>query len=214
MGILPDDDAQAAFDAVAPLLSQLEVPPPAPSRHAVACACHDSGTCLCTCQTRDLFGHAQLTTDKKPIQAHFITVLHRFLDEILNKDASQEGLIITDPYIFNCHSGQVLWYKGFLKKVLKPLFRSVKQITFITSHEYLPDVVSEIRTLAQSHRCRMRHFTSPLYHDRFWISESNQKGIFVGNSLPNIGSQYCYLGRLPDEDAAKAYQSLEDQDLR
>jgi hypothetical protein len=55
----------------------------------------------------------------------------------------------------------------------------------------------------------VRHFTTDVYHDRFWLSASNKKGVFVGNSLTGIGSKYCLVTVLPDADAEEAYQSLE-----
>ena len=156
-------------------------------------------------QFRDLIGYAIAPVDRPIIQTKFIQSLHRCLAE----SGLNEELIITDPYIFNAWRNTWHWYEPFLRRIFEPLFAQVKRISFITSDNHDITLFNNLEIHASRHRCRLRIFTCNLYHDRFWLSAGNKKGVFVGNSLTGIGAKYCLVIALPDADAEEAYQSLE-----
>jgi hypothetical protein len=156
-------------------------------------------------QYRDLIGYASNPVDRPEIQKQFIQILHRCLAEI----GLSGELIITDPFLFNARPSSWGWYEPFLRRIFQPLYSKVKCITFITSPHYEIAVLNRLEAHAATHGCRVRHFMTDLYHDRFWLSASNQRGVFVGNSLTGIGAKYCLVTVLQDSDAAEAYQSLE-----
>jgi hypothetical protein len=157
-------------------------------------------------QSRDLIGYAIVPVDRPVIQTKFIQSLHRCLNEI----GLSEELIITDPFIFNAWQSCWGWYQPFLRRIFEPLYAKVKRITFVTSDKHDRTLFNQLETHANAHGCRLRIFTNNLYHDRFWLSAGNQRGVFVGNSLTGIGAKYCLVIALPDADAEAAYQSLED----
>lgn len=153
-------------------------------------------------QKRDIIGRAEHFEDRPVIQTKFIDILHQHLNRI---ELSEE-LIITDPFALNSTHAH---YETFLKGIFEPLYGKVRKITFITAEKYHPELFNRLQTHA-SGRCYFRHFINKNYHDRFWISTGNQRGIYVGHSLTGIGKQYCYVGPLPDEDAKMIYDSLKE----
>ncbi|MEN9611671.1 MAG: hypothetical protein RLZZ628_2485 [Bacteroidota bacterium] len=153
-------------------------------------------------QTRDMIGRSANVMDRPAIQNTFIRILHRHLQEI---ELSGE-LIITDPFLLNSNA---VWYEFFLKRLFEPLYERVPVITFIIEGRYSPTLWDNLKNHAQGKGCTLRFFINNEYHDRFWLCATHKKGIFVGNSLTGIGAKYCFVGRLPDEDALAAYNSLE-----
>jgi hypothetical protein len=152
-------------------------------------------------QSRDLIGRTDNFEDRPEIRSEFIKILHRLLDEI----KLSEELIITDPFILNSYAN---WYQDFLKRIFEPLYPKVKRITFVTSAQKNESLFQNLENHARPYKVRLRFFINDTYHDRFWLSKGNKKGVYVGNSLTGIGAKYCFIGLLPDADALAAYQLL------
>jgi hypothetical protein len=147
-------------------------------------------------------GYGVQIVEKKEIQVAFRAALHAAISN------STKHLLVTDPYIFNCHDKQLSWYPRFLKSVFEPIYPIVPKITFVTSQQYDRRLLTDLQYNAKKGGCHIKHFTNNLFHDRFWVSAGTQTGIFVGNSLTSIGSQYCYLGILPSTDVQVALKAL------
>lgn len=122
--------------------------------------------------------------------------MQKFLDVTLKGNS----LIIIDRYIFP--KKYDVDYPDFLIDILKKYFSKLNRITFITSASYNQKVQTQIFAGIHKHNRKiniaMKH--SEDFHDRFWISPRNRKGVFMGTSLNGLGKKYTLIDYMSDGD--------------
>ncbi len=126
----------------------------------------------------------------------YILAIQQFIDKILKG----KSLVIIDPYIFpkKCDDD----YVSFLITVLSAYLKKLSSITFVTSPKFNITVQEKIfnELRAQNSDLTVTLKTTDEFHDRFWISPRNRKGIFMGTSLNGLGKKYTLIDYVNDED--------------
>lgn len=126
----------------------------------------------------------------------FIIAIQRFLDVILKG----KTLVIVDPYIFpkKYDSDYVI----FFDEILQKYYSKLSTINFVTSPDANPAVQKKIIDLIKvgNPQIKVKVQYSTEFHDRFWISPRNRKGIFMGTSLNGLGRKYTVIDYLNDDD--------------
>jgi hypothetical protein len=134
----------------------------------------------------------------------FIQAMQKFLDYVLKGNS----LIIIDPYIFPKKYDSS--YPEFLVDILKKYLLKLKRITFITSASYHQDLQQKIFSDIQAHNSQINITLkqTEVFHDRFWISPRNRKGVFMGTSLNGIGKKYTLIDYIQEEDVREILGEL------
>jgi hypothetical protein len=132
-------------------------------------------------------------TDKKD---KIVEIMKSFLDEIkIDKD-----LIIIDPYLFSETKDNS--YVDFLMLILSDYLSRLEKIILITNakvDEQLKNIIED-RIKKINQEIDIQHFKSDDWHDRFWISNTSEKGILTGTSLNGLGKRYAIIDRLAEVD--------------
>jgi hypothetical protein len=157
-------------------------------------------------QPRVIFPGSPDMMVRRSIQTQFIQSMHLHLEQI----ALSGELIITDPFLLNPRETAWKWYHAFLQNLFAPIYAKVKCITFVVpTDKFNLDFFQKLQEKALQNHCEMRLCHSNAFHDRYWLSADNRKGLHVGNSLTGIGSKVSTLNMLPDNDALTAYSMVE-----
>jgi len=130
-------------------------------------------------------------------RTEFINAIQKFLDTIhLGK-----SLIIIDPYIFPKKFDSD--YPAFFCAILSKSLASLRNITFVTSAGHNTKLQQKIFAEIKKHNSKidLTLKTTSVFHDRFWLSPRNRKGIFMGTSLNGLGKKYTLINYIGDEDA-------------
>jgi hypothetical protein len=136
----------------------------------------------------------------------FIQAMQKFLDNVLKGNS----LIIIDPYIFpKKHDSD---YPVLLIDILKKFFPKLKRITFVTSASYNQSL--QVKVFSAIHKCNSQINISikqnEHFHDRFWVSPKNRKGVFMGTSLNGIGKKYTLIDYIQEEDVREILKELKN----
>ncbi len=147
------------------------------------------------------------TTSHRP---HDIKALvQKYLDRIVTTNK----LIIIDRYFFpnRCDTN----YSSFVGDILDKYLPTLDEITFITSSSHNATVKNSITTLLQNKKPTLTinfKFTED-FHDRFWISDHNGKGLFLGTSLNGYGRKYALIDYINTTDVRLIISELRTQRL-
>jgi hypothetical protein len=139
--------------------------------------------------------------DKEKIVFH----LQRHLDKVIKTDQ----LIIIDPYFFA--STLDTGYPGFVLDILGKYVPSLNVIIIITlpgkvDNTIKNDIITRLSAVNSS--LTIRHHTTDLFHDRFWLCGLNERGMFMGASLNGIGKKYCLVDYIDDADTKEIHTEL------
>lgn len=135
---------------------------------------------------------------------NIVGALHKYLDKV----GIDNELIIIDPYFFAPTPD--ITYVSTIESVLDRYLPKLDTIHIITSLKVDPTLVSTIEGALKTKKPTLNiiHKTSSDYHDRFWISNSREKGIITGTSINGYGKKYALLDRLNTSDVREIVSSL------
>ena len=126
----------------------------------------------------------------------------RKFSEYLSKiEASNNELIIVDPYFFSSDDG------GYCKIIDDVLKRSnAKSIIVITDQKHYKKASHD----KISHKVDVKY--SPDFHDRFWIA-NRKKGFYTGTSFNGIGKKISLVNYLDKNDIIDIIEELRNSQL-
>jgi len=131
-------------------------------------------------------------------------LVQKYLDRII----TTSKLLIIDRYIFpSRHDSN---YANFVGDILDKYLATLDEITFITSATHNATLKNSITTLLKSKKASLNinfKFTED-FHDRFWISDHNDKGLFLGTSLNGYGKRYALIDYINTTDVRQIISEL------
>lgn len=120
------------------------------------------------------------------------------IQKFTNKILPSKKLLIIDPYFYADDKPTTL---STLRSLVLPLSESLEEICIIhdASHVKGADGVRKlIREVVAG--VRLSEITSKKFHDRFWLSPDNKRGVIFGTSLNGIGKKISLVDRLRESD--------------
>ncbi|TGV01234.1 hypothetical protein [Flavivirga rizhaonensis] len=139
----------------------------------------------------------------------FINVLQNFLDNVITANS----LVIVDSYIFPKNYDDE--YSDLLVDILKKYIPKLNSLMFITKNNFHRplqlDIFNKIKELKNHIVLDLRH--SELFHDRFWLSDKSNQGIFMGTSLNGLGKKFTLIDYINSEDVSLIFQELQAENL-
>ena len=124
-----------------------------------------------------------------------LQALFNYLDKII----TTTNLIITDAYIFSSDSQD---YEKLLMEIFKRYIAKLSNIVFIIRKDhkinFRQKIFSNIQSINPS--ISLDIVISEEFHDRYWISNYNGKGVVIGTSLNGIGKKYCLIDYINKSD--------------
>jgi len=142
------------------------------------------------------------TTSHRP--GDIKALIQKYLDRVV----TTSKLLIIDRYFFpNRYDTN---YPNFVGDILDKYLPNLDEITFITSANHNLPVKNSITTLLQGKKPTLNinfKFTED-FHDRFWISDPNDKGLFLGTSLNGYGRKYALIDYVNMTDVRKIILEL------
>ncbi len=135
------------------------------------------------------------------------------IQKYLDRTIKTNKLIIIDRYFFpNNHDAT---YPNFVVDILDKYLSIIDEITFITSPRYNSVAANSIKSLLFSKKetltINIKHTDD--FHDRFWISNYNGKGLFLGTSLNGFGRKYALIDYINTADVRLIIAELNTQGL-
>lgn len=157
-------------------------------------------------QTEDV-SEALGTTSHQPNDIK--ELIQKFLDKIITTNQ----LLIVDRFIFPTKRDSN--YPNFLCDLLDKYIGTLEKIIFITSPSYERPVQVSVETLLKSKKptLNIEYKFSDEYHDRFWISDFDKRGVFLGTSLNGYGRKYALVDYINISDVRQIVSSLRDEGL-
>lgn len=131
-----------------------------------------------------------------------VSIIIRYLRNV----GIDNELIIIDPYFFAPTTDSQ--YSSTLMDILSPFFGTLSDLIIVTA-SHKKAFSKKTKTLIKNElkdaapKIRIHHTKSNKLHDRFWISNNRQKGIFSGASLNGFGKKYAIVDYLNDSDVAE-----------
>ncbi len=142
----------------------------------------------------------------KDDKEEFVKTFQNFLDNI----NIENNLFIIDSYIFpNSYDSD---YPSLIIDILKKYIPQLQKITFITNKHYNRTLQDEIFRKIESINdgISLNIKNTDLFHDRFWLSSSNNKGAFIGTSLNGIGKKFTLIDYIKNDDVIKIFYELKN----
>ena len=116
-------------------------------------------------------------------------IIQRYLDKVLKTDQ----LLIIDRFIFpkNFDPSYPIFFVDILDKYLSNL----NSLNIITSSTHNVPLKNSIIALlkAKKDTLQIDIKCNDDFHDRFWISDFNNKGLLLGTSLNGFGRKYALI---------------------
>lgn len=136
-------------------------------------------------------------------------IIQRYLDNIIKTDK----LIIIDQYIFPTSYDSN--YANFFIDILDKYLPKINEITFITPKKHNETLKTTITNLLKARKptIQINIKKSEDFHDRFWISDPNNKGVFLGTSLNGWGKKYALIDYINTTDVREIISTLRTQGL-
>lgn len=131
-------------------------------------------------------------------------LVQKYLDRII----TTRKLLIIDRYIFPNHHDSN--YANFVGDILDKYLTTLDEITFITSDKHNVILKDSITSLLKSKNSTLNisfKFTEH-FHDRFWISDYNDRGLFLGTSLNGYGKRYALIDYINTTDVRQIISEL------
>lgn len=140
------------------------------------------------------YSEALGTTNHTP--ADIKGIIQKYLDKILTTDK----LLIIDRFIFPSNPDPN--YTNFIFDILEKYLPTLSEITFIASPRHDETTKNNITALltGKNAAIQVNVETSDDFHDRFWISDHNSKGLFLGTSLNGYGRKYALVDYINTSD--------------
>lgn len=134
----------------------------------------------------------------------FIETLQKFLDNVITTN----DLTIIDSYLFpDKHDVD---YPNLLIDILKKYIPKLSKLTIVTKNRFnkplQTTIFEEIKNI--NPRIIIDLKLTDLFHDRFWLSNPNSKGIFVGTSLNGLGKKYTLIDYINIDDVKQIFDEL------
>lgn len=133
------------------------------------------------------------------------TIIQKHLDNVITSNR----LIIVDRYIFPKNADRS--YGEYLMDILRKYLPELAEIVFITSADQhnsamMSYIYNAIKIINPDITIDFR-FTD-IFHDRFWISNYNGKGLILGSSLNGYGKKYALIDYLNIPDVREIISEL------
>lgn len=137
--------------------------------------------------------------------------LSRYINEKLNYNDSLGDMIIIDPYFFLTESSSRYDNIDYIDSLIWLLSTmNYDNLKIITSSKYNRDVFEQI----YSSFSNIELIENNDFHDRFWISNYNDKrhikGICVGTSLNGLGKRISLIAKLKKSDIREVMNYIND----
>ena len=147
------------------------------------------------------------TTSHRP--SDIKDLIQKYLDRIVTTNK----LLIVDRFIFPTNHDST--YATFVGDILDKYIATLDEITFVTSPSHNRTIKSSIETLLKSKKSTLNisYKFSDEFHDRFWISDHNDKGLFLGTSLNGYGRKYALIDYINTSDVRQIISELREQGL-
>lgn len=143
-------------------------------------------------------------------QIEIKSLIQQYLDNVVTTDR----LLIVDRYIFPQNADSA--YADYLMDIIGKYIPKLGEIIFITSADkhnsaMMSHIYNSIKEINPNIDIDFR-FTD-LFHDRFWISNYNGKGLLMGSSLNGYGKKYALIDYLNIPDVREVISELNLQGL-
>ena len=139
-----------------------------------------------------------------------------YVNEILEQTATNQELIIIDPYLFKDNSRcSSVDLQNRIENILRLHANKISKITCITdSTKYNATIKNAVEANLKSINSALTidvQFSAD-YHDRFWIANRN-KGIVVGTSLNGLGHKMALIDFIDSVDVKDVVDDLKTNGL-
>lgn len=133
-------------------------------------------------------------------------IIIKFVDKIF----PTKNLVIIDGYFFP-KATNYSFYDIFCR-ILDKHKNNIENITVIHNSKANNAAISTFKQKISmlNPLITVKTHKTDIFHDRFWISPSNKKGVVIGTSLNGIGKKIALVDKISDQDVISLLKELDD----